>query len=109
MNKIIGLFFIVTVLLLTFSSSNYVDAASYGTKASITFIEPEDEATSETDKSETEGIPGGDIVFESNDLEQNVNTLPKTATNKYALLLIGFIILVVGISSLIYYNRKKIK
>lgn len=103
MKKIIRLVFIVTVLLITLSSLDYVKAESYGTKASITFIEPE----GETDKSETKGIPGGDIVYESNDLEQNVNTLPKTATNKYALLLIGFIIVVVGASSLTYYNRKK--
>lgn len=103
MKKIIGSLLMLTVLLITFSSLDYVDASSYGTKASITFVDPEGEA----DKSEVENIPGGDLVAESQTPIPAGDILPKTATNNYSLLLLGLVIVFVGVSFFIYSNRKK--
>lgn len=109
MRKIIRLFFIITVLLITYSSSHYVDATSYGTKASITFIESEDEATGKTDTSEAENIPGGDLIGESQAAKPVEKPLPKTTTNIYLLLLLGLVIVFIGVSFVLYPNLKKNK
>lgn len=107
MKKTFRILFMITVLLITFSSSNYVDAASYDTKASITFIEPKEEKSSEVVDLEAGVIPGGDIVEESKDLGSAESTLPKTATSKYSFLLLGLVIMIAGVSFFVYSNCKE--
>ncbi len=101
----------LTVLLITFTPLDYIVASSYGTKASITFVEPEE---NESDKTEAEDIPGGDLVDNQEEVIDSSNraslagsTLPKTATNNYLLLLLSIVIVFLGVFFFIYSNHKK--
>lgn len=104
----------IAVLLITFSSTDYVDAASYDSKSTISFIKGKDQGLGDGSEggSGTEDIPGGGIVDsgEASDGSGSAgNTLPKTATNMYSLLLLGIVIMVIGVAFLIYYSRKQKK
>lgn len=100
MRKPIRILLISVILLLMLSPATFINAASYQSKSSITFIKDESEEAEDY----SSDIPSGEIEKSQ---ELSSDKLPVTATNNYNLILAGLSLLIIGGIILLIYNQKK--